>query len=131
MLDAAQDLILNRWNPQPFPEWVTAIPSLRRPNLVPGFAERLAIRLGLPYHRVLVRLRDAPEQKGMENSTMQARNVQGTLGINGDVSSRPVLLVDDIIDSGWTLTIAGFLLQESGSGVVYPFTLARAQSRYG
>jgi ATP-dependent DNA helicase RecQ len=131
LLDAAKYLILNRWNPQPFPEWVTAIPSLRRPNLVPGFAERLAIRLGLPYHRVLVRLRDAPEQKRMENSTMQARNVQGSLGINGDVPSRPVLLVDDIVDSGWTLTIAGFLLQESGSGVVCPFALARAQSRYG
>ena len=131
LIDAAQDLIRNRWKPEPFPEWVTAIPSLRRPKLVPGFAERLAIRLGLPYRPVLVRLKEAPEQKGMENSTMQARNVQGTLGLNGDVPSSPVLLVDDIVDSRWTMTIAGFILQENGSGIVYPFSLARAQSRSG
>ncbi len=131
LVDAAHDLILNRWNPQSFPEWVTAIPSLRRPNLVPDFANRLAMSLGLPFLPVLVRLRDAPEQKGMENSTMQARNVQDSLGIKGELPSRPVLLVDDIIDSRWTLTIAGFLLQENGSGVVHPFTLARAQSRSG
>jgi ATP-dependent DNA helicase RecQ len=131
LVDAAQDLIMNRWNPQPYPEWVTAIPSLRRPNLVPDFAKRLAMRLNLPFLPVLIRLRNAPEQKGMNNSTMQARNVQDSLGIKGKLLSTPVLLVDDIIDSGWTLTIAGILLQENGSGVVHPFTLARAQSRSG
>ncbi|UCH58654.1 MAG: hypothetical protein JSV61_10575, partial [Anaerolineales bacterium] len=101
------------------------------PGLVPDFAERLAKKLGIPFHPVLKRLHNAPEQKSMENSSMQARNVQGTLGINGNVPTGPVLLVDDIVDSRWTLTIAGFLLQEKGSGIVYPFTLARAQDRKG
>lgn len=131
LVEASKNLILERWNPQPFPKWITAIPSLRRPGLVPDFAERLAKKLGIPFHPVLKRLHNAPEQKSMENSSMQARNVQGTLGINGNVPTGPVLLVDDIVDSRWTLTIAGFLLQEKGSGIVYPFTLARAQDRKG
>lgn len=129
LVGASELLIRKRWNPQPFPEWVAAIPSLRRPQLVANFAQRLADKLGLPFYPLLIRHSDAPEQKGMENSTMQAKNVQGTLSIRGRVPRVPVLLVDDIIDSGWTLTMAGFLLQERGSGIVYPFTLARAQKR--
>jgi ATP-dependent DNA helicase RecQ len=40
-----------------------------------------------------------------------------------------VLLIDDIIDSGWTLTLASWLLRSKGSGVVHPFTLTRAAAR--
>jgi ATP-dependent DNA helicase RecQ len=36
----------------------------------------------------------------------------------------PVLLVDDIVDSGWTLTVIAALLQQAGSSVVYPVALA-------
>lgn len=35
------------WNPTPKPEWVTCIPSLNHPELVPDFAQRLAIALKL------------------------------------------------------------------------------------
>jgi ATP-dependent DNA helicase RecQ len=41
----------------------------------------------------------------------------------------PVLLVDDMVDSGWTLTLAAVLLQDHGSGPVYPFALAKASPR--
>jgi ATP-dependent DNA helicase RecQ len=41
----------------------------------------------------------------------------------------PVLLVDDMVDSGWTLTLAAVLLQHQGSGPVYPFALAKASPR--
>jgi len=87
--------------------------------------------LGIPCLSVFGRMKDVPEQKTMENSTMQARNVLGSLEIKGSIKSEPVLLVDDIIDSGWTLTIAGYLLLENGSGPVYPFTLASAKGRNG
>ena len=43
----------------------------------------------------------------------------------------PVLLVDDMVDSGWTLTLAAVLLQHHGSGPVYPFALAKASPRGG
>ena len=65
----------------------------------------------------------------MQNPTMQADNVLNTLVIRGVVPHSPVLLVDDILDSRWTLTMAGYLLRSQGSGIVYPFTLAQATGR--
>ncbi len=129
LVEAVWDLIHTIWQPQPRPEWVTAIPSHRHPQLVPGFAARLAARLGLPFIPALGRSREAPEQKGMQNSFMQARNVIDSLVVTREVPASPVLLVDDIIDSGWTLCVAGFLLRRQGSGPVFPFALARATGR--
>jgi len=65
----------------------------------------------------------------MANSSMQARNVAGTLEAIDDVPKGAVLLIDDIVDSGWTLTLAGWLLRQKGTGIVHPFTLARATAR--
>jgi ATP-dependent DNA helicase RecQ len=129
LVEAAARLIQERWAPEPRPEWVTCIPSRRHPELVPNFAQRLADRLGLPFCPVLIRTVDVPEQKTMENSSMQARNVFGSLSLKGSIPDRPVLLVDDILDSGWTLTMAGWILRTHGSGVVSPFTLAQATGR--
>ena len=129
LVEAAVGLIRDRWKLDPFPEWVTAIPSLRHPGLVYDFAARLAAALHLRFVRALSRTGESPEQKLMANSSMQARNVAGTLTVNDHVMSGAVLLVDDIIDSGWTLTLAGWLLRQRGSGIVYPFTLARATAR--
>jgi ATP-dependent DNA helicase RecQ len=41
----------------------------------------------------------------------------------------PVLLVDDMVDSGWTLTWVSVLLRQHGSGPVFPFALAKASPR--
>ena len=38
----------------------------------------------------------------------------------------PVLLVDDLVDSRWTLTVAGRLLRRAGAPAVLPFALAAA-----
>ena len=60
-----------------------------------------------------------------------ARRVTSTLGGAVTLPSVPVLLVDDMVDSGWTLTLAAVLLQHHGSGPVYPFALAKASPRGG
>ena len=66
----------------------------------------------------------------MQNSVQQLRNAHGKLGIDGAaVRPGPVLLVDDLVDSGWTLTVAGWLLRANGSGPVHPFALADAGQR--
>jgi ATP-dependent DNA helicase RecQ len=36
----------------------------------------------------------------------------------------PVLLVDDMVDSAWTLTVVAALLRQAGSGPVWPLALA-------
>jgi ATP-dependent DNA helicase RecQ len=58
-----------------------------------------------------------------------ARKVGATLGNGPTLPPVPVLLVDDMVDSGWTLTLAAVLLQHHGSGPVYPFALAKASPR--
>ena len=117
--------LMARWRPSPEPQWVTCVPSLRYPNLVPDFAERLAKQLALPFHRVLHRAEGRPEQKMMANSTQQAHNMDGSLEVSGEPLPRsPVLLVDDMVDSRWTLTVAARLLRSHGSGKVWPLALA-------
>ena len=119
--------LVREWNLQPAPGWVTGIPSLRYPDLVPDFARRLAVALNLPFEAVLEKTGDRPEQKSMANSTQQARNIDGSLAIRVKaLRSTPVLLVDDTVDSRWTLTVAAWLLRSSGSGEVFPLVLALA-----
>jgi ATP-dependent DNA helicase RecQ len=38
--------------------------------------------------------------------------------------SGSVLLIDDMVDSRWTMTVASWLLRSNGSGVVFPLALA-------
>ncbi len=108
------------------PTWITSVPSLRRPQPVADFAARLAVALALPYHPVVTHIRQHPEQKTMRNSYQQANNVLSVFAIEGSVMQERVLLVDDISDSKWTLTVVGHLLRQHGSGAVHPFTLASA-----
>jgi ATP-dependent DNA helicase, recQ family len=125
-LVAACVKMIQEWNPQPSPTWVTCVPSLRHPELVPNFAQRLAAALGLPFHMVIAKTDARPEQKTMANSTQQARNIDGSLALNGQpIPPGPVLLVDDMVDSRWTLTVSAWLLRQSGSGVVWPMALSQ------
>jgi ATP-dependent DNA helicase RecQ len=130
LVEASARAIRDRWHPTPPPEWVTALPSTAAPGLVDAFAGSLADRLGLPYVEAFSVLEGAQPQKAMQNSAQQLRNAHAKLGIDGAaVLPGPVLLVDDIVDSRWTLTVAGWLLQTHGSGEVHPFALAVASAR--
>ena len=125
LVDACHELI-KKWNPKPFPEWVTCIPSRRHPDLAPDFTKRLAKSLNLPFKQVLVKTEDRPEQKTMANSAQQARNIDGSLALTDEVlSDKPLLLVDDMVDSRWTFTIAAWLLRSNHSSEVWPLALAQ------
>ena len=123
---AVAEIIQERWQPDPPVEWVTCVPSLRCPYLVPDFARRLADKLKLPFYDVIQKVRDCPPQKQQENTFHQCRNLDGAFKVVGSVSASPVLLVDDIVDSRWTMTVLAALLRLSGSGLVYPVGLASA-----
>jgi ATP-dependent DNA helicase RecQ len=121
----ACERLVREWSPQPAPTWVTCIPSRRHLELVPDFARRLATALNLPFHLALEKTDDRPEQKTMANSSQQARNIDGSLAVNvGTLPAGPVLLVDDMVDSRWTLTVAAWLLTANGGRLVYPLALA-------
>jgi ATP-dependent DNA helicase RecQ len=124
LVSASVDLVRGRWRPNPSPRWVTCIPSFNRPTLVPDFAQRLADALRLPFVPCIHKIRPTEPQKMMENSYRQAHNLEDSFTVTpwhglGD----PVLLVDDMVDSGWTFTVIGALLREAGSGPVFPLAL--------
>jgi ATP-dependent DNA helicase RecQ len=63
----------------------------------------------------------------LENSAQPVRSVLGAFAVPpGGLPAGPVLLIDDVVDSGWTLTVIAATLREAGSGPVYPFVLAKA-----
>ena len=129
LVEACRKLV-EEWSPQPAPEWVTCIPSRRHPDLVPEFCRRVAEVLGIPFKEVFIKTEDRPEQKTMANSAQQARNLDGALTVT-DVALpvSPVLLIDDMVDSRWTLTIAAWLLRSNGSSEVWPLALAQVGGR--
>jgi len=125
LVDACVQLV-REWSPTPTPKWLTCIPSLRYPDLVPDFARRLADNLELPFYEVFEKTKETPEQKDMANRVQQAYNIDGSLSVRKKPLPEPVLLVDDMVDSRWTLTVAAWLLLTNGSGPVFPLVLAHA-----
>ena len=121
--------MLQAWAPDPAPEWVTCIPSLNHPELVPDFAARLATALGLPFVPCIEKARANKQQKEMENSYHQAKNLDGVFTITDQCLDEECLLIDDMIDSGWTFTVASALLRQAGCSAVYPMALALNSQR--
>ncbi|MBG6017159.1 RecQ family ATP-dependent DNA helicase [Proteus mirabilis] len=124
LVEAMAEMIQQRWQPDPAPQWVCCVPSLNHPELVPDFARRLATRLDLPFVDAVSKVKDNQPQKGQQNRFHQCRNLDGVFAVTQLYKGQPVLLVDDIVDSGWTLTVIAALLQQAGSGIVYPVALA-------
>jgi ATP-dependent DNA helicase RecQ len=104
--------------------WVASVPSLRTPELVTSLAQRLAAELGLPYVDCIAKVRDTPQQKAMENTVQQVSNLWDAFEANAPPPPGRVLLVDDLVDSRWTFTLAGRRLRQAGSGPVIPIALA-------
>lgn len=124
LVAATAEMIQQRWQPNPAPQWVCCVPSRNHPELVPDFAQRLAARLGLTFVDAVSKVKDNQQQKGQQNRFHQCRNLDGAFQVTQLYQGQPVLLVDDIVDSGWTLTVIAALLQQAGSGLVYPIALA-------
>nr|MBA2624619.1 recombinase RecQ [Acidimicrobiia bacterium] len=123
--------VLKRWDWRQRPTWVTYVPSRSRARLVEGLAGRIAEVGKLPLHPVVRRTLDNPPQSEMENSAYQCRNAWGAFAIDDaglpqpGVLDGPVLLVDDVARSGWTLTVVGAALRAAGAPSVLPLVLER------
>jgi len=130
LVDVAVELLRNRWGAAAPVAWVTCIPSTRHPNLVPDFAARVASALGVPFRSVIQKFRETEPQKNMENRFHQCKNLDGAFTIHPEAGTEEaVLLVDDVVDSAWTLTLAAALLRQAGTAAVYPFALATTAAK--
>jgi ATP-dependent DNA helicase RecQ len=124
LVEAVAEMITERWQPNPPPTWVTCVPSRNHPELVPDFASRLADRLGLRFIPAVTKVRDNAQQKFQQNRFHQCRNLDGVFAVVEGIPHEPVLLVDDMVDSAWTMTVVAALLLQAGSGSVWPVALA-------
>jgi ATP-dependent DNA helicase RecQ len=123
--------VLGSWDWKERPGAVVAIPSRRRPQLVTGLAQGLA-RLGrLPYLGEMTLQHGGPTGKPGGNSAFRLAAVWDRIVVGPELRDRlseagsaPILLVDDLADSRWTMTVAGRELRRAGAGAVLPFVLA-------
>lgn len=120
--------MISEWSIPDRPKWVTCVPSTRSGDLVPSVASRIASKLGLPFLPIIAKTRVTDPQKGQENSAHQGANVDAAFGLTETPPPDAVFLIDDLVDSRWTLTEIGRLLRRSGSGPVFPIALASTQS---
>ena len=128
LVEAVAEMLRDRWQPDPLPEWVTCVPSQNHRDLVPDFARRLATALRLPFMPIVTKTRHNEPQKTQQNRFYQCRNLDGAFRIDEPIPEGPVLLLDDIVDSGWTMTVIAALLRQAGSGPVWPVALATASA---
>jgi len=124
LVEAVAEMITKRWNPEPAPQWLTCVPSHNHPDLVPDFAKRLARRIGIPFIEAIDKVRNNEPQKLQQNRYHQCRNLDGVFKVRSRVPPAAVFLVDDIVDSGWTMAVLSALLRQEGSGGVFPVALA-------
>ena len=131
-LVAACEAMIKQWSPDPAPTWVTSVPSLNNPTIVPDFAKRLADSLGIPFMDCVTKIRNTRPQKEMQNSFQQAKNLEDAFEVTLDVGSYgPCLLIDDMVDSRWTFAVVGALLRQKGCEVVFPVALALTSPSLG
>ena len=122
--------VLAAWDWKERPAAVVAMPSRRRPQLVTGVAQGLAGMGRLPYLGELSLAHGGPTGQPGGNSAFRLAAVWDRIVVGPDLRDRladvsgPVLLVDDLADSRWTMTVAGRELRRAGASAVLPFALA-------
>ncbi|WP_352231833.1 RecQ family ATP-dependent DNA helicase [Microtetraspora sp. NBRC 16547] len=120
--------VLKSWDWQGRPAAVVSVPSATRPLLVRNLAERIA-RIGRLEYLGELGYRDGSPGR-QYNSAQRVNAVRGTLAMPRDLAGRiaaaggPVLLVDDRVDTGWTMTLATAQIRHAGAPAVLPLVLA-------
>lgn len=118
--------VLAQWDWAQRPGAVVAVPSRSRPRFTASLARGLAEIGRLPYLGALALRRGGPSGSAGGNSTYRLAGMWDRFDASSlDVPrGAPLLLVDDIIDSRWTVTVAGRELRRAGAGAVLPFAAA-------
>ncbi|WP_018133998.1 RecQ family ATP-dependent DNA helicase [Acaricomes phytoseiuli] len=119
------------WSGAGRPVAVLSMPSRSRPRLVRSLAEGVAGIGKLPYLGELEVQDGGPQGSRGGNSAYRLAGVWQKFGLSeAQRAALPeaaaVLLVDDLVDSRWSLTVAAQQLRQAGAGLVLPLVLAQA-----
>ncbi|MEJ2853654.1 MULTISPECIES: RecQ family ATP-dependent DNA helicase [unclassified Saccharothrix] len=113
--------VLSAWGWAERPVGVVAVGSRTHPRLVDSFARRISDVGRLP---LLGRVWLGEAMRRANSAQRLAGLVRATEAPDLSTVDGPVLLVDDRIDTGWTMTVAARLLRLAGARSVLPFALA-------
>ncbi|MFZ1373089.1 MAG: DEAD/DEAH box helicase [Nostocoides sp.] len=122
--------VLAQWGWDTRPVAVVCVPSRSRPNLVGSTAHALAQIGRLPYLGALDLRDGGPIGEPGGNSAFRLAGVWRRLTVGADLADGlaqhpgPVLLVDDFVNSRWTITQAAGALRRAGASDVLPLVLA-------
>jgi ATP-dependent DNA helicase RecQ len=117
--------VLGDWRPPV--DAIVVVESVGRPTLTTDLAAGLSRYLRVPVAgRWAVTDPDVLPGQGAANSAQRVAAVhrRATLRLDEPVDGRRVLLVDDLVVTGWTLTLAARALRDAGAAEVRPLTLA-------
>ncbi len=121
---------LRDWPWEQRPVGVVAMPSLGRPLLVGSTAAAIAELGRLPLLGALDLDPSVPATGPGGNSAFRLASVWRRFSVGSELAAAiagspgPLLLVDDLVDSRWTLTVAARELRSAGAPAVLPFALA-------
>ncbi len=124
--------VLRDWGWTTRPTGIVAVPSRGRPQLVDSLAQGLSEIGRLPFLGTLDLADGGPTGESGGNSAFRLAGVWGRLVVPPELAAAicaaagPVLLVDDLVDSRWTMTVCGQALRQAGAESVLPFALASA-----
>jgi ATP-dependent DNA helicase RecQ len=112
------------------PVGVVTMSSASRPELVGTLGARIAEIGRLPLLGRIEYLNGEPPYGARSNSAQRLKSLASALVLPAELSRAlaanpgPVFLVDDLVDSGWTATVAARLLRRAGAEAVLPLVLA-------
>lgn len=124
--------VLAEWNWEERPVGVVAMPSNKRPQLITSLAQGLAEVGRLRYLGQLAYRAGGPQNGPGGNSAFRVAAVADAFELPPQLEELianapgPVLLVDDLVDSRWSMAMAGRALRIAGAPGVMPFTLGVA-----
>ena len=128
---AAVIKVLAAWDWAQRPVGVLTLPSRTRPRLITSLGRQLATVGRLPYLGALAYTgEDGPRARARHNSAQRLSSLWHALEMPDDIRDAvgglegPVLVVDDRIETGWTMTVAARLLRQAGAPRALPLALA-------
>ncbi|WP_299930467.1 DEAD/DEAH box helicase [uncultured Nocardioides sp.] len=120
--------VMKDWAPEwtSRPDAIVVVESVTRPTLVRDLADGLSRVMQVPVVGTwAIHDPSVPPRAGQSNSAQRVAAVRRRGGLDADIpAGATVLLVDDQVATGWTLTVAATAIRAAGASAVLPLALA-------
>jgi ATP-dependent DNA helicase RecQ len=123
LIEASAQYIISWMGDQLASKCIVPVPSLRYPKLVSSLAIGVARKLQLPLYDLFTKKSIGVQQKLLRNSYLQCQNILDNFRVDYNCTGLDILLIDDFVNTRWTITVCAHLLMAEGATAVTPFVL--------